>query len=115
MTPRPNSRLRPRNRAGRCFELSGRYQIDDPTWTLVHGTLYSAEFDICYGHAWLKRDGWVYDAVQNETFCAEEYATRFGAEEIGSFSYREAARAVLDSGRWGPWVTYDKNVMVRAG
>jgi hypothetical protein len=65
---RPASKIRPRRRDGRGFELSGRYQLDDPSWTLVHGSIRTKVITkgnalTRFNHAWLKRDGWVYDSV----------------------------------------------------
>jgi hypothetical protein len=113
-TPRPNSRLRPRNRAKRCFELAGRFQLDDPTWTLVHGIVCAENGThlIRYAHGWLKRDQWVYDAVRDESFVADEYVTRFGAEEVGTYNSVAAAKAASTVGHWGPWVEYDSSVIV---
>jgi hypothetical protein len=117
LTPRPKSRLRPRSRARRCFELSGRYQMQDPTWTLVHGTVRYVVWgdESRYAHGWLKRDGWIYDAVLNESFRADEYVSRFAAEELATFTDKEIADAMHTFGHWGPWVKYDADVLVGTG
>src|SRR6185437_10634025 len=97
-------------RAHRCFELSGRYQLDDPTWTLVHGVIVSCDLSIA--HAWLKRDGWIFDAVLNESMPEQDYLTRFAAREIGSFSAVEAAQKQAARGWWGPLVDYPPDVAI---
>lgn len=55
-------------------------------------------------HAWLRRDGWVYDAVLDKSVSAIEYAQRFAAEELATFDYVEAAHAMLSHRHWGPWI-----------
>lgn len=110
--PRPQSRIRPRNRQHRCFELAGRYQLDDPTWTLVHGVIESEIRGIPIAHAWLKRDGWVFDPVRNESMPESEYLDRFAASEVGAFSSREAARKTAELGYWGPLVQYAPDVVL---
>ena len=101
-SPRPQSRRRPRTRHGRCFELAYGYLSDDPTWTLVHGRGISQLVGV-FSHAWLKRDGYVYDTTFNRTFTAEVYATLVKIEEIATYTYREAAEHALRTGHSGPW------------
>lgn len=85
-----------RKRAHRCYELAGRGQQRDPSWTLVHGTLES-----CIGHAWLEKEGTVYDRFMPIAQYIEEYAAL--AER--RYSAKEAAEAMLSAKRatWGPW------------
>ena len=102
-TPRPTSTIRPRSRAGRCYELAGRLQLDDPTWTLVHGECLMPGGDHHYGHAWLERDGWVHDATLDKSLLWSDYAARFGARRLALFTPHDAAEAAGRCGHWGPW------------
>ena len=110
--PRPASRLRPRLRHGRGFELSGRYQLDDPSWTLVHGSIQAkviaegAEI-VRFPHAWLKRDGWIYDSVLNKTYKESRYIAIYAARELTTYQRQDAGRMVMAAGHWGPWVERD--------
>jgi hypothetical protein len=101
-TLRPTSRRQPRIRSGRCYELAGQLSIDDPTWTLVHGTV-RGEGGTRTGHAWLRRGETVYCAALNRSFVCADYVARYAAEEVATFDAVEAARAALSSGHWGPW------------
>jgi hypothetical protein len=59
--------------------------MDDPTWTLVHGYYYG-----WMEHAWLRRDGVVYDAVQNKSYTVEQYEKEFSAREVAAYDLNEA-------------------------
>jgi hypothetical protein len=100
--PRPVSKLRPRSRRGRCFELSGRYQLDDPSWALVHGTIRTPTWGR-FPHAWLKRDGWVYDSVLNRSYKVATYTRLFDARVWATYAVRDAAKVVVAAGHWGPF------------
>jgi hypothetical protein len=91
--PRPATRIRPRNRQHRCFELAARMQCDDPTWSLVHGYI-----DGWIEHAWLRREGVVYDAVQDKSYTVEQYTTEFAAKEVASYDLKTACRLIAYSG-----------------
>jgi hypothetical protein len=94
-------RRRYRLRSGRCYELAGKYLLDDPTWTLVHGTARGRDGRI--GHAWLVRGDTVYDATLDKSFARADYVARYAANEVTTYRAIEAARAMLVSGHWGPW------------
>jgi hypothetical protein len=100
--PKPASRIRPRSRLGRCYELAGRYVFDDPRWSLVHGTACCADGRVW--HAWLKFGDYIYDPVLDRSYSAHEYASTFDTEEDSTFTQREAAVTALKFGHWGPWV-----------
>jgi hypothetical protein len=98
----PITRIRPRIRKSRCYELCGRYQLGDVSWTLVHGSVQE-EHRLRIDHAWLKRDGWVYDAVLDRSFPELTYLHKFAAVEVATFSPEEAARRMVETGHHGPW------------
>lgn len=98
---RPASTYRPRRRHGRCYELAYRFQSDDPAWLLVHGTVRINGSHS--GHAWLERDGSVYDVVLDITARRAEYVTRFAAVTLAAYSRKEAAEHALATRHFGPW------------
>jgi hypothetical protein len=107
--PRPTSKRRPRRRDGRSFELSGRYQSDDPSWTLVHGTIEAKVITkgnalTRFSHAWLKRDGWVYDSVLDKSYEESHYVKIYAAHEAVTYTRDAAARVMLAAKHWGPWI-----------
>ncbi len=55
--------LREHHRKGRCFELAGKGLLRDPTWTLVHGWVSAGIPRLLTAHAWLQKEGYVYDPV----------------------------------------------------
>ena len=87
-----------RKRHGRCFELAALGQQQDPTWTLVHGRIHG-----WIGHAWLVRADEVYDTVLDKFMSVEQYTAQERAVPERTYSLKEAARMICDSGYWGPW------------
>jgi hypothetical protein len=97
---KPSPRIRARTRAHRCFELSGRGALNDPSWTLVHGSIYGPNN---IAHAWLTKDGVVYDTVIDRYMTEIEYAEKFNAVSERSYELKEATPLLLKQGHWGPW------------
>lgn len=99
-TKQKGPRVRARDRTHRCYELAGKGQQRDPSWTLVHGTIRG-----WIGHAWLEKDGAVYDAVLDRFMSVEQYVEEFGAKVERRYSRKEAAHEILSAQRltWGPW------------
>lgn len=100
LVPR-NGRLR--NRVTRCYELSGVLALNNPDWALVHG-----EVDMAHGgrmgHAWVEREGWVYDSVLDMTMLSADFARLYAATEYQRWpGGRAVANALVDHGHWGPW------------
>jgi hypothetical protein len=69
------------------------------SWTLVHGLAYECLLD----HAWLMKDGWVYDPAADECFTWEEYQRKFNARIIHSYTHAEVLAECGRTGHWGPW------------
>jgi hypothetical protein len=96
--PKPERLRRWHDRTHRCFEMSGQIVTDNPTWTLVHGRIRPI-LKIAYEvpHAWVKRDGVVYDAVEARSYTVEDYAATRGAVEVATYSVQDLA-ALLSMG-----------------
>lgn len=103
-TPPHDLPRRPRlkQRTGRCYELAGAAALDRHDWMLVHGT-GRGPAGSRIGHAWLERDGWVYDPTLDVCMQLPQYIQRFAAERLNSWRGREVAEEVLRHGHWGPW------------
>jgi len=93
-------------REGRCYELAGRFQQENPEWVLVHadtlpptGPYAGTTFD----HAFVERDGVVFDPVFAELFPAQEFYTVYGVTNTRKFDARTAAGLLLKENHWGPW------------
>jgi hypothetical protein len=100
---KPTSRARKRH--GRCYELAYRAMLDNASWTLVHGRVNGPpDGRTPMGHAWLERDGWVYDVVQDQLLTVERYRSAYDAEPLASWSQVHAAQLMLAANHYGPWV-----------
>jgi len=96
-------RPRLRNRVGRCYELSGAAALDHHDWALVHGTVRGRDGGPI-GHAWIERDGWIYDATTDEAMHVDLFHRKFAAVEQGRWVGEGVAAMVRRHGHWGPWL-----------
>ncbi len=110
-------RVPARKRTGRCFELSGRGQMHDPSWTLIHGHVaFQPGFgEVLIAHAWLEKRGTVYDATLDRAFTAEQYASEYFAIADKRYSYAQAAKQALRTRHWGPWHKCQEILVARLG
>jgi hypothetical protein len=96
-------RKRFEQRLGRCYELSGRFVMDNGEAVLVHGTI-QGEGHPPNPHAWVKfSDGKVYDPVMDSVMSGEDYAEKMNAVEHVTFARHEMTERVLKHKHWGPW------------
>lgn len=72
-------------------------------WALVHGETVGPTPIGRMGHAWLERDGWVYDPVLDRVWPWHIYARFVGAVSIRRYSYAETWRLAEETGHCGPW------------
>jgi len=72
-------------------------------WTLVHGETVAPQRAGRMGHAWLERDGWVYDPVLDRVWPWHIYArfTRAVAEK--RYSHADTWQLAQETGHCGPW------------
>jgi hypothetical protein len=108
-------KLRPRNRAKRCFELSWRYLLfderyNDGSWSLVHGRIILTRNAMTdkpcswCSHAWLiNGQGLVYDPVLDVQVPWKEYVKNIGATAWVTYSQKEAAAVACEHLHKGPW------------
>jgi hypothetical protein len=105
MKPALSVRIRAKDRSGRCYELAGKGLLNDDAdeWTLVHGVLQTPNLGLM-PHAWLERGDVAYDPVLDSIYTQDYYYTRWQAVVHARYSRVEMAKAVADSGKWGPWL-----------
>ena len=91
-----------KKRLGRCFELAGSYVLSNPDLILVHGTIFSSAEPLA--HAWVENSEMeVYDLVENKTYGPGEYYQKHDAKKIVTYTQKELAAEVVETGTWGPW------------
>ena len=93
---------RARKRHGRCYELAGKALLRLPKgteWRLIHSELIG-------GHAWLERDGEVWDPVRGRQSVTDAMGADAYRSARGRIQYtrRQAAENVANTKTWGPWV-----------
>lgn len=99
----PSCRVpRIRQREGRCYELACRGALEAGDWELVHGTVRHVSGEPM-GHAWLEREGEVYDPVLDRTFPQVLYRQEYCASTDARFTQKEALGLLLEQGHYGPW------------
>lgn len=96
-----------RRRGGWCYTLAGMGAMLHPSWTLVPGMGRATDGGIT-GHAWLQRNGWVFDAVLDRAFELHKYLPRFRAIELGQWQGAQVAAEKAKHGHWGPWLDQDE-------
>jgi hypothetical protein len=87
-----------KKRQGRCYELAFSTLLLNSDWTLVHGRV---NYDV--GHAWLEKEGEVYDPVIDKQMSKETYLVEFFAEAQHEHNIIEAAGLLLKTNYYGPW------------
>jgi hypothetical protein len=99
--------LRPRYRSGRCYELAWKYLAYEARfegWRLVHGEIISPIGDgQPMEHAWLEKEGNIYDPVFDKVFQAADYRTKYHAKATLVYSQTNAMRLGAERGHYGPW------------
>jgi hypothetical protein len=91
-------------RAGKAYELTFLGSISGcGEWTLVHGETSGPFGHLRMGHAWLERDGWVYDPVLDRIWPWEVYALFTRAVPMRHYSNSEMLGEWAETGHSGPW------------
>lgn len=91
-------------REGDCYKLALLGCLHGgEDWNLVHGVTVGPVGIGRMEHAWLEREGWVYDPVLDRVWPWQIYAKFVGAVSMCRYSYAETFRHVEESGHCGPW------------
>ena len=108
-------------RIGHCFRLCLNFIVDNEGYELVHGIVKDPTGRGRYSqlaHAWLEKDGVVYDITWDIEMPVEAYYRFFRAEERARYNRIEAAKLSIEtrhSGPWGDTIDFNSDViMVRA-
>ena len=72
-------------------------------WTLVHGETGGPTLTGRMGHAWLERDGWVYDPVLDRVWPWKIYARFTGTVSSQRYSCADTWLLAEATGHCGPW------------
>ena len=95
--PPPHIRVRRfRNVAGRCYELAGRFVLEHPDASLVHGLVKGS-----IQHAWAEIDGLVYDGTCRGLFRREGYYAVMRAEPVRVLTQGEMCE---EMGKYWEWL-----------
>jgi hypothetical protein len=94
------------NAIGSSFDISYQAQVENPDWKLVHG--------ICFDqpHAWLSKDGEVYDVVFKCQVPQDLYEAYFAVAHF-RYTREEAAKHALAAKYIGPWVEMEKESILQ--
>lgn len=84
-------------RQGDCYRLAGLRILDEHSWRLVHGIASGVQ------HAWLERDGRVWEPVHDTELDVAEFASKYRAMKERDYDAIEAAKNIVRTGHWGPW------------
>ena len=102
---------------GDCFRWAGKYIIDHPNDTLVHGTVKAVfNNERRYPHAWVETDtNRVLDwqsivagyggnfVIPGQGYNIDDFYELYTPKKITPYTSREAIRAMVSNSHWGPW------------
>lgn len=99
-----------KDRLGRCFELSGREQMDksvfsgDDDHLLHHGSIQGLG-NPRISHAWVehKETGHVWEPITNQHYDSQTFKSLFNAESEHAYPWKEAKEHIFRTKHWGPW------------
>lgn len=93
-------------RQGRCYELAGRFVLDNEDWTLVHGITnppVGPYQDTPYAHAWVEKGNIVYDPVFNTFYNKDEYYNLYEPSKMKRYNIVKLRANALKYKHWGFW------------
>jgi len=95
-----------KERLGKCYQLAGRYALDHPNSTLIHGTINGIKFtgiDFDNPHAWIEEGEEAYDLVLDYRLPKEVYYKLMQAKVIKKYNHNAMKKMILKTTFWGPW------------
>jgi hypothetical protein len=93
-------------RQGRCFELSAKFAIANPSWDVVRATLYprlGPFADQIYFHGFAVKDDKVYDPIWDEVVDKDRYYKYFDITDEHRYTESDACVKMLKTKNYGPW------------
>ena len=96
--------IRARARKKRCYELTVKFVLNNPTWDVVHAIIFPPEFliPIPIPHAFAIREDIIYDSVDNKFYKTTEYINYLSAQLMRYYSSMDVARCLTSTKRYGP-------------
>jgi hypothetical protein len=97
-----------RKRLGRCYELSGRYLLDNPNTNLVHGSIQGMG-QPRIKHAWVETLGTdgrltgIFEPISNAIQHPGAYGLFFNAHVDKRYPQKEALAHMVKKRHFGPW------------
>jgi len=95
------------DRQGNCYELSARFILSNPNWSLVHATLYprAGPFqDRPFDHAFCElNDMIVYDPVFDKFYTRDVYYKFARVTLPKVYTQTDAAKMMVRTKNFGPW------------
>lgn len=100
----PTAGIPRKDRLGRCYELAGKYHVDNPDTTLVHGSIHGMGAPRI-GHAWVVHgDGkTVWEPATGQEWDKPAFDAVFHAEPEHTYTHDQALTHMIEDGHWGPW------------
>lgn len=90
-------------RLGRCYELAGRYVMENPTATLVHGSIQGMG-NPRLDHAWAEtRGGNIYEPITDREWEPKVFDAVFNPKERATYGGHDSLVKMVDTGHFGPW------------
>jgi hypothetical protein len=79
--------------------------MKNPEYLLVHGIITDNKFGTnkSLDHAWVEKDGEVYDPVTDIRMPKEVYYNLYSAEAVAIYTFEEMIEIALKEGTYGVW------------
>lgn len=89
-----------------CYEFAARFQMDNPTWMLVHAMTVQPHGRLAglpYPHAFAEYAGVVFDPVFAKFYPADEYYATYRVTDARRHDAPTTARLLQREKHYGPW------------
>src|SRR5665213_1135269 len=106
-----------KKKLGHCYDLSGRFVMDNPDWSLVHGTITRKD-GYTIPHAWaekMERIGSYDMRMVNDPVMGmgelpwDAYERLLGAKPGSKYTSEEMNLKCIKNKHWGPWESVCEN------
>jgi hypothetical protein len=91
-------------RRRQCFELAGKFVINNIGWELIHARLSSESGDST-DRAFVEKGESVYDPASGRFSDRQDFYRQFPPGLTHRYTRKEAAERLVKYKHWGPWPT----------
>lgn len=92
-----------KKRLGRCYELAGRFAMNNEGTALVHGSIEGFG-NPRIGHAWVElENGKIWEPATGQEWDGDAFAGFFNPKLDEYYEHEELLKQVLRQKNWGPW------------